>query len=86
MTEKELKRELELYKEQQITLLNRHIDNMLEGRIPLDGDIIMKCVDKTFELEGVKPPSKRVIRKGQQQLRKKLKQREKERYRKINGK
>ena len=38
----------QLTKEQQIALLNRHIDNMLEGRIPLDGDIIMKCVDKIF--------------------------------------
>ncbi len=76
----------QLTKEQQIALLNRHIDNMLEGRIPLDGDIIMKCVDKIFELEGVKPPSKTAIRKGQRQLRKKLKQMEKERYCKINGK
>ena len=74
-----------LTKAQQIALLNRHIDNMLEGVIPFDADIVMKYVDKILELEGVKLPPKRVIRKGQRQLRRKMKQQEKELYQKINN-
>ena len=72
-------------KAQQSELLRRYLDNMLENEETVDADLTMKCVNKIIELEGIKLPSKRVIRKNQRELFKKMRQAEKEYFDRINN-
>ena len=72
-------------KTQQSELLRRYLDNMLENEETVDADLTMKCINKIIELEGIKLPSKRVIRKNQRELFKKMRQAEKEYFDRINN-